>query len=81
MYTIADFISTRHSECASLFTKIISVCYSQGLIDKDMFAINGCKISPNCSKEWSGVKEELLGENREDSEICKRSHRQASEHR
>lgn len=25
-----------------------------------MFAIDGCKISSNCSKEWSGTKEELL---------------------
>jgi len=58
--TIADFISTRHSECAELFTKIISVCYSQGLIGKNMFAIDGCKISSNCSKEWSGTKAELL---------------------
>jgi hypothetical protein len=25
-----------------------------------MFAIDGCKISSNCSKEWSGTKKELL---------------------
>ena len=25
-----------------------------------MFAIDGCKISSNCSKEWSGTKSELL---------------------
>ncbi|MDA3956351.1 hypothetical protein [Oceanispirochaeta sp.] len=52
--TIADFISSRYKECAPLFTRIISVCYSQGLIGKNMFAIDGCKISSNCSKEWSG---------------------------
>jgi Transposase DDE domain len=58
--TIADFISSRHQECSSLFSMIISVCYSQGLIGKNMFAIDGCKISSNCSKEWSGTKAELL---------------------
>ncbi len=25
-----------------------------------MFAIDGCKISSNCSNEWSGTKKELL---------------------
>ena len=58
--TIADFISCSHKECVSLFTMILSVCYSQGLIGKNMFAIDGCKISSNCSKEWSGTKSELL---------------------
>jgi transposase len=59
--TIADFISSRHEEISALFTMILSVCYSQGLVGKNMFAIDGCKISSNCSKEWSGTKEELLG--------------------
>ena len=58
--TIADFISCSHKECVSLFTMILSVCYSQGLIGKNMFAIDGCKISSKCSKEWSGTKSELL---------------------
>jgi hypothetical protein len=25
-----------------------------------MFTIDGCRISSNCSKEWSGTKKELL---------------------
>ncbi|MDC7223344.1 MAG: IS1182 family transposase [Spirochaetaceae bacterium] len=58
--TIADFVSSRNEEITSLFTMILSVCYSQGLIGKNMFAIDGCKISSNCSKEWSGTKDELL---------------------
>ena len=58
--TIADFISSCHQECQSLFTMILSVCYSQGLIGKNMFAIDGCKISSNSSKEWSGTKAELF---------------------
>jgi len=58
--TIADFISSMDKECLDLFTKILSVCYAENLIGKNMFAIDGCKISSNCSKEWSGTKEELL---------------------
>ena len=58
--TIADFISSMDKECIALFTKILSICYSENLIGKNMFAIDGCKISSNCSKEWSGTKKELL---------------------
>jgi len=58
--TIADFISSLDTECIELFTKILSICYAENLIGKNMFAIDGCKISSNCSKEWSGTKEELL---------------------
>ena len=58
--TIADFISTMDKECADLFTKILAVCYTENLIGKNMFAIDGCKISSNCSKEWSGTKKDLL---------------------
>ena len=47
-------------ECIVLFTKVLAICYSENLIGKNMFAIDGCKISSNCSKEWSGTKSELL---------------------
>ena len=58
--TIADFISSNAKEIIDLFTRVLSVCYTQNLIGKNMFAIDGCKISSNCSKEWSGTKKELL---------------------
>jgi transposase len=58
--TIADFISSMDRECIELFTNILSVCYTENLIGKNMFAIDGCKISSNCSKEWSGTKSDLL---------------------
>ena len=57
--TIADFISRMSDEIGSVFTDVLSVCYTEGLIGKRMFAVDGCKISSNCSKEWSGTKEEL----------------------
>lgn len=58
--TIASFISSMGESCIELFTKVLAVCYSENLIGKHMFAIDGCKISSNCSKEWSGTKAELL---------------------
>lgn len=47
-------------EIVALFTQILSVCYANNVIGRNMFAIDGCKISSNCSKEWSGTKSELL---------------------
>lgn len=57
--TIADFIGQMDREIASVFTDVLSVCYTEGLIGKTMFAVDGCKISSNCFKEWSGTKAEL----------------------
>lgn len=57
--TIADFISSMSNRIGSVFTDVLSVCYTEGMIGKQMFAIDGCKISSNCSKEWSGSKAEL----------------------
>lgn len=58
--TIASFISREEQAIIDLFKKVLSICYTQNLIGKNMFAIDGCKISSNCSKEWSGTKKELL---------------------
>ncbi len=58
--TIADFISSMEKKIASVFRDILTVCYTEGLIGKRMFAVDGCKISCNCAKEWSGTKKELL---------------------
>ncbi len=57
--TIAEFISRMGEQITDVFTDVVSVCYTEGLIGKKMFAVDGCKISSNCSKEWSGTKAEL----------------------
>jgi len=57
--TIAEFISQMSDQISGVFTDVLSVCYAEGLIGKRMFAVDGCKISSNCSKEWSGTKAEL----------------------
>jgi hypothetical protein len=34
-------------------------CYALGLIGGELFAIDGCKLPSNATKEWSGTLEEL----------------------
>jgi transposase len=57
--TIADFISAASEEVIRLFLEVLMVCDELKLIGKEMFAIDGCKMPSNASKEWSGTKEEL----------------------
>ncbi len=38
---------------------MLLVCDEQGLIGKEMFAIDGCKIPSNASKEWSGTRKDF----------------------
>ena len=58
--TIAEFISSMSDEITPVFRDILTVCFAERLIGKRMFAVDGCNISSNCSKEWSGTKKELL---------------------
>ena len=57
--TIADFISRSPETIGGLFTQIVMTCDQLGLIGKEMFAIDGCKLPSNASKQWSGTHEEL----------------------
>nr|WP_284215727.1 transposase [Agaribacter marinus] len=57
--TIAAFISGRKDEIASVFEQILLICQTQGLLGNELFAIDGCKMSSNASKEWSGTFKEL----------------------
>jgi len=57
--TIADFISTMDKATIRIFRDVLLLCDEQGLIGKEMFAVDGCKIPSNASKEWSGTKAEL----------------------
>ena len=55
--TLADFISTMEKKITLLFRNVLLICDEMGLIGKEMFAIDGCKLSSNASKEWSGTRE------------------------
>ncbi len=57
--TISEFISTSRQEIIHLFLEILLICDEMGLIGKEMFAVDGCKLPSNASKEWSGTRGEL----------------------
>lgn len=54
--TIADFISNQDEEATALFQEVILICDEMSLIGREMFAVDGCKLPSNASKEWSGTK-------------------------
>jgi transposase len=57
--TISDFITQNGDEIAHLFIEVLMICDEMDLIGKNMFAIDGCKLPSNASKDWSGTKAEL----------------------
>jgi transposase len=57
--TIADFVSSLDKEIVGVFGDVLVYADALGLIGKQTFAIDGCKLPSNASKEWSGTHEEL----------------------
>ena len=57
--TIAHFVSSMHKEIKQVFVEVLSACEAQGLIGHEVMALDGCKLSSNAAKEWSGTIEEL----------------------
>jgi len=57
--TIADFISRMEEVIQPIFLQLLMTCDQAGLIGQDMFAIDGCKLPSNASKEWSGTHADL----------------------
>jgi len=57
--TIAAFVSSMKDQIKPLFTDILLVCDQEGLLGGTFFAIDGCKLSSNASKEWSGKIKDL----------------------
>jgi transposase len=59
--TFASFISGMGEErIRSLFTQVLMVCEEEGLLGGTHFSLDGCKLSSNASKEWSGTRADLL---------------------
>jgi len=57
--TISNFVSGMGGEIKKVFSEVLLVCDGMGLIKGKMFAIDGCRLPSNASKEWSGTKEQL----------------------
>ena len=70
--TISDFVSGMSEEIEKIFVEVLMICGDMGLIGGRMFAIDGCKLPSNASKEWSGTKEELKKRYDKLKETCKK---------
>lgn len=57
--TVADFVSDNNEEIKDLFHRVLLICDESGLIGKEHFAIDGCKLRTDASKQWSGKYEKL----------------------
>jgi len=57
--TIAAFVSSHPNAIEDLFEQILFICDEQGLLGHELFAIDGCKMPSDASKEWSGTIKEL----------------------
>ena len=54
--TLAAFVSAAGDEIAQLFAQVLYLCDRQGLIGREMFAIDGVKLPANASKARSGTR-------------------------
>ena len=52
--TLAKFISTQREAIVELFAQVLVICAREGLIGRQMFAIDGVKLPGNASKARSG---------------------------
>jgi len=53
--TIAGFVSSMKDEILSIFREVLLVCEEEDLLGGTFFALDGCKLPSNASKEWSGT--------------------------
>jgi transposase len=60
--TIAKFVRELGDEAAAIFTQVLLICERQGLIGRQMFAIDGVKLPSNADKRHSGTHAELAHE-------------------
>jgi transposase len=75
--SIASFVARMKEQIEPLFTQVLMICDKEGLIGRHMFAIDGCKIKSNASKEYSGTFEELT---RKEVKLRKASQRILARH-
>jgi transposase len=57
---LAKFVSGLGPQIKALFHQVLLTCDAQGLIGRELFAIDGVKLPANASKERSGTHAELL---------------------
>jgi transposase len=60
--TVAKFVRDLGDETGAIFTQVLLICERQGLIGRQMFAIDGVKLPSNADKRHSGTHAELTHE-------------------
>ncbi len=60
--TIADFVSRSRDAIASVFAQVVTILGKEGLISREMFAIDGVKLPSNASKHRSGTRADFLAQ-------------------
>ena len=60
--TIADFVSRSRDAIASVFAQVLVILGKEGLVGREMFAIDGVKLPSNASKHRSGTRAEFLAQ-------------------
>ena len=68
--TISNFVSGMGGEIEKVFSETLLVCNEMKLIRGKMFAIDGCRLPSNASKEYSGTKKELTEKYEKIKKIC-----------
>ncbi len=58
--TLATFASGLGEAVGKVFTQVLLICDRQGLIGRQMFAIDGVKLPSNASKAKSGKRKDFL---------------------
>src|SRR5580765_8925258 len=58
--TLASFVSGLGEAIARVFTQVLMICDRQGLIGREMFAIDGVKLPSNASKAKSGKRKDFV---------------------
>lgn len=78
--TLAAFVAKLGDEAAKLFAQVLLLCDRQGLIGREMFAIDGVKLPSNASKARSGTRADFqrqLGKMETQARRMVEAHRQA----
>jgi len=58
--TLATFVSSLGEAVAKVFTQVLMICQRQGLIGREMFAVDGVKLPSNASKAKSGKRKDFM---------------------
>jgi transposase len=58
--TIAHFVASLSEPIADVFAQVLAVCDQEGLIGRQMFAIDGVKLPSNASKAKSGTRSDFM---------------------